>query len=120
MNNPGMGSKSLDLGSKAVVKAHTYGNQQVAMAYGHVRIICAVHSRHAEPKRVGSRKGAQTHERRGNGTVDIFSKGSQLLPCPAEQNPASRQDQRPFGASDQRQRLHTFFFYRTYCFFAKT
>ena len=50
----------------AVVEARADADHQVAIVHRPVGFVGAVHAEHAEPLRIGRRKGAEPHQRRGD------------------------------------------------------
>ena len=60
----------------AIVEARADANHQVAIVHGVVGLERSMHAKHAEPMLVGSRKGAEPQERRGDresGRADEFA-----------------------------------------------
>ena len=60
------GRERVEPAGDAVVEARADADHHVAIVHRHVGFVGAVHAEHAEPLRIGRRKGAEPHQRRGD------------------------------------------------------
>ncbi len=95
----------LKLAGHPVVEAHAEGNQQIGLHDGAVGLDGAVHAHHAQTQGVIRRHGRQAVQSEGDRNVDLFGELTQKLAGVAGDDPVAAEDDRPFAAVDQFDRL---------------
>ena len=103
----GAGREGVEPAGDAVVEARADADHHVAIVHRHVGFQRAVHAEHAHPLRIGRRKGAKPHQRRGDrkaGELDQFAQ--QVAGGFAGiDHAAAGVEQRPLGMRHQFDRL---------------
>ena len=99
----GAGRKGVGAPGDPVIEAGAHIQHHVAVMHGEVGLKCAVHAGHADIKRIGRRKGAEAHQRRGAGISGGAHQFGQQLGRfrPGIHDTAARIDDRPLGRGQQ-------------------
>ena len=77
------GREGVEPAGDAVVEARADRDHQIAIVHRPIRLPGAVHAEHAEPLRIGGRKGAEPHQRRGDGKAGELDQFAQQNRCAA-------------------------------------
>ena len=101
------GRKGVEPPGDAVIEARADADHQVAIVHRPVRLPGAVHAEHAEPLRIGGRKGAEPHQGRGDGKAGELDQLAQMLRRGGAgiDDAAAGVEQRPLGRRHHLDRL---------------
>jgi hypothetical protein len=73
------GREGVEPAGDAVVEARADADHQIAIVHRPVGFPGAVHAEHAEPLRIGGRKGAEPHQGRGDGKAGELDQFAQEI-----------------------------------------
>ena len=95
----------LEIARHPVVEAHPERDEQVGLLDGGVHPVLAVHAHHPEIERVAGRHAADAEQRDRDGDPRPFGQREDLPLGAGEHHAVARQDQRPLGGIDERDRV---------------
>ena len=101
------GREGVEPAGDAVVEARADADHHVAIVHRHVGFQRAVHAEHAHPLRIGGRKGAEPHQRRGDREAGELDQLAQQVArrLAGIDHAAAGVEQRPLGMRHQLDRL---------------
>ena len=89
-----------------IIKPRTDGQDQIRMVHGHIGLISAMHTEHAQELLVSGRISTQPHQRIGDGKVQRAGQFSQLPGRLPQDDATAGIDDRPLGGQ---QHIHGLF-----------
>ena len=101
------GREGIEPAGDAVVEARADADHHIAIVHRHVGFQRAVHAEHAHPLRIGGRKGAEPHQRRGDRIAGELDQLAQQIArrLAGIDHAAAGVEQRPLGVRHQLDRL---------------
>jgi len=102
VDDSGFGRKFAHIAGDPVIETNAHGDEQIRFLNRIVRVGRTMHAEHFQGQRIGLRKSAQTHERRGDRRLDLVRQSAQRIGRIAGDDPAAGEDDRPVRFGDQR------------------